>query len=266
MRRALLGAALAVSGFVLLLVVEAIVARVGVPDDDYRPPSDAPRTFGDPDAPRLTFVVLGDSTGAGRGADYEAGIAVGSARALARSGRRVTLVNLSVSGATLADVRAEQLDAAESTRPDLVLVSAGANDVTGLRSTGAIREDLEAIADRLGRDAPIVVTGSPDVGSAPRLAQPLRALAGLRAEQVNDTVREVVRERGLVFAPIAERTGPAFRRDRTLFAPDGYHPSADGYALWIPVLLEALETALSATEVVAFSRPRWVRADPAEHG
>lgn len=248
MRRVLLAAALAVGGFILLLVVEAIVARVGVPDDDYQPPSDAPRTFGDPDAPRLTFVVLGDSTGAGRGADYEAGIAVGSARALARSGRRVTLVNLAVSGATLADVRAEQVDAAASTRPDLVLLSAGANDVTGLRSSAAIREDLEAIADRLRRDAPIVVTGSPDVGSAPRLAQPLRAVAGIRAKQVNETVREVARERDLVFAPIAERTGPAFRRDRTLFAPDGYHPSADGYALWTPVLIEALESALRRSD------------------
>jgi lysophospholipase L1-like esterase len=244
MRRVLLAVVLAAGGFVLLLVVEAIVARITVPDDDYRPPPDAPRAFGNPDAPPLTLVVLGDSTGAGRGADYEAGIAVGSARALARGGRRVTLVNLSVSGATLADVRAEQLDAAARARPDLVLLSAGANDVTGLRSTGAIREDLEAIAGRLRPAAELVVTGSPDMGSVPRLAQPLRAVAGLRAEQVNRTVQEVVRERDLVLAPIAERTGPAFRRDRTLFAADGYHPSGAGYAIWIPVVVEALESAL----------------------
>lgn len=247
MRRALKGIALAGAGFVLVLVVEAVVARVTVPDDGYVPPSDAPRHFGSAGAPPLSLVVLGDSTGAGRGADYESGVAVGSARALAGMGRRVTLVNLSVSGATHADVRAGQLDAAVSARPDVVLLSAGANDVTALRGAGSIAADLGAIVDRLragAPDLPIVVTGAPDVGAAPRLAQPLRAIAGWRVGQVNDELEEVVRSRRLVLAPIAERTGPAFRRDRALFAADGYHPSAAGYALWLEVIREALSTAL----------------------
>jgi lysophospholipase L1-like esterase len=246
-RRVLLGVALAVAAFVVLLVIEAVVARVTVPDDGYVAPPAGPREFGDAEATPLSFVVLGDSTGAGRGADYDAGIAVGAARALAEGGRRVTLVNLAVSGATLADVRAEQLDAAMRAGPDLVLVSAGANDVTGLRRTGSIRADLEAITDGLREErpgVPIVVTGSPDVGSAPRFAQPLRAIAGWRAGQVNEMVEEVVRGRDLVLAPIAERTGPVFRRDRSLFAEDGYHPSAAGYDVWMPVLREALASAL----------------------
>jgi lysophospholipase L1-like esterase len=99
------------------------------------------------------------------------------------------------------------------------------------------------VVDRLREtspDLPIVVTGSPDVGSAPRLAQPLRAIAGWRAGQVNDGLADLVRDRRLTLAPIAERTGPAFRRDRSLFAADGYHPSAAGYAVWLPVLREAL--------------------------
>ncbi|MCA1612368.1 MAG: hypothetical protein LC780_16315, partial [Acidobacteria bacterium] len=57
--------------------------------------------------------------------------------------------------------------------------------------------------------------------------------------------RRAVTAHGLTFAAIAERTGPAFRRDRTLFASDRFHPNARGYALWAAVLDEALDAALA---------------------
>ena len=46
-------------------------------------------------------------------------------------------------------------------------------------------------------------------------------------------------------APIAERTGPSFRKDRTLFAADRFHPNARGYALWIAVINDALDAAIA---------------------
>jgi lysophospholipase L1-like esterase len=150
----------------------------------------------------------------------------------------------------MADVRADQLAAAVRRAPDLVLVAAGSNDVTHLRSSGTVRDDLVEVIDRLRAarcDVAIVVTGAADVGAAPRLAQPLRALAGLRTRQINAAVAEAARERDVVFAPIAERTGPLFRDDRSLFAPDDFHPSAAGYATWVPVLDEALGRALEQT-------------------
>lgn len=238
--------------FVALLGVEAVIAIQTVPDDDYRPPSSAPRTFTAAGAAApgaaartLRFVVLGDSTATGRGASYERGIAVGSARHLARL-RRVTLRNLGVSGARLGDVRREQLTAAAYRAPDVVLIAAGANDVTGLTRLDSVRKDLDAIADRL-RDArcdvAIVVTGSGDVGAVPRLAQPLRTVAGWRTKQVNGAIEDVARERGLVFAPLAKRTGRRFRADRSLFAADGFHPSAAGYGAWMGVIEAALDRA-----------------------
>lgn len=246
MKKLVLGVLLAAGGMILLLVVEAIVARVTVPDDGYVAPSPEPRTFGAGAQP-LSYVVLGDSTGTGRGASYERGIAVATARHLA-DGRRVTLTNLAVSGAKLGDVRDEQLPAAARLAPDVVLVAAGANDVTGLTTTGSVREHFEAIADTLRearRDVAIVVTGAPDMGSVPRFAQPLRTVAGWRTGQLNDAIEEVVRDRRLVLAPIADRTGPIFRDDHSLFAADGFHPDAEGYATWVPVLEEALDRALA---------------------
>ncbi len=240
--------ALATSALIALLLIEALIAVITVPDDGYRAPSPAARTFGSTGAqrPRLRYVVLGDSTATGRGAPYERGIAVATARHLtARS--PVTLTNLAVSGARFGDVRRGQLPAAVRSRPDVVLVAAGANDVTGLTRLRSVRSDLEQIVDRLRAarsDVAIVVTASPDVGAAPRLAQPLRMVAGWRTEQVNGAIKDVVRERGLVLAPIAARTGPLFRADRSLFAADDFHPSAAGYATWVPVIETALDRAL----------------------
>ncbi|MEJ7825621.1 MAG: SGNH/GDSL hydrolase family protein [Solirubrobacteraceae bacterium] len=231
-----------------VLGIEALIAVQTVPDDGYRPPSQAPRSFGQPGGgPPLRYVVLGDSTATGRGAPYERGIAVLTARHLA-AGRQVTLTNLAVSGARMGDVRRDQLPAAVRIAPDAVLISAGANDVTGLTRLGSATDDLQRIVDRL-RDArcdvAIVVTASPDMGAPPRLPQPLRAVAGWRSRQLNDAIRSVVRERDLVLAPIAQRTGQRFRDDRSLFAADGFHPSAAGYATWVPIIEAALDAALA---------------------
>ena len=259
-RRVLLWLAFAASALPALLAIEAMIAIYTVPDDGYRRPSPAPRAFGATDAerPRLRYVVLGDSTATGRGAPYDRGIAVATAGHLAARWP-VTLTNLAVSGARFGDLRRNQLPAAVRSRPDIVLVAAGANDVTGLTRVGSVRADLEKIVDRLRAarcDVAIVVTASPDVGAVPRLAQPLRAVAGLRTNQVNGAIEDVVRERGLVLAPIAARTGPLFRADRSLFAADDFHPSAAGYATWVPVLEAALDRALVRRAACAPRRAR----------
>jgi len=256
----LLWLAFAASALLALLAIEAMIAIYTVPDDGYRAPSPAPRGFGATDAerPRLRYVVLGDSTATGRGAPYDRGIAVATAGHLAAR-RPVTLTNLAVSGARFGDVRRDQLPPATRSRPDIVLVAAGANDVTSLTPVGSVPADLEVIVDRLRAvrcDVAIVVTASPDVGAVPRLAQPLRAVAGWRTHQVNGAIEAVVRERGLVLAPIAARTGPLFRADRSLFAADGFHPSAAGYATWVPVLEAALDRALVRRAACAPRRAR----------
>jgi lysophospholipase L1-like esterase len=86
----------------------------------------------------------------------------------------------------------------------------------------------------------IVITGSPDMGAPPRIPRLLRGLASCRTTSVNRMFEAEVARDGLTLARIAAATGPLFRRDRTLFAADGFHPNARGYATWIPVLNEAL--------------------------
>ena len=228
-----------------LLAAALVGCHTSRPEPAPTQTHDAPVTLGS--GPPLRYLVLGDSTAVGVGANYEQGIVLETARHLARS-RRVELVNLAVSGARFRDVLRDQLPRARDFKPDLVLLDVGANDVTHLTSSRSVRRDLEEIIRLIlaaNCEARIVVTGSPDMGSPPRIPFFLRGIAAIRARRINRIAKRAVSVHDLTFAPIAERTGPAFRRDRTLFAPDRFHPNARGYALWVPVLDEALDAALA---------------------
>lgn len=194
----------------------------------------------------LSYVVLGDSTAAGIGAPYEDGIAVQTTKHLA-SWRRVTMHNFSVSGARMRDVLEKQLPHAEKVRTDLVLISVGANDVTHLTGIPSMRRRLRESVRRLRTVNPqvrIVITGAPDMGSPPRIPWILRGISSVRTSMVNRMFRSEAAKLGLVFAPIAERTGPLFRRDRTLFDTDRFHPNGRGYATWVSVLNPSLDISL----------------------
>ena len=207
--------------------------------------SRAPVQFGE-SGHHLIYVVLGDSTAAGIGGSYDRGIAVTTARELA-SRYRVTMTNLSVSGAQLRDVRQKQLAAAAALRPDVVLLSAGANDVTHLTPIGSMRRDLREIVQQLRAVNPevrIVITGSPDMGAPPRIPRLLRGLASHRTKLANRMFEREAAAQHLTLAPIARTTGPLFRADHSLFADDRFHPNDRGYATWFPALHQALAEAL----------------------
>jgi len=190
----------------------------------------------------LRFAVLGDSTSVAQGGEYSEGYASGTARYLAQQ-HRITWKNVGVSGARAADVAASQAAQAASFKPDIALIGVGANDVTHLTSIDAVRASLESAIGQLQTASPdikIILTGSPDMGSPPRIPQPLRWAAGERTKHLNAAIRSLANGQSIIFAPIAERTGPAFRANHGLFAADKFHPNTEGYQLWTPVIIDAL--------------------------
>ena len=231
---------------VCTLISLSLLNRCSTAPSTFRNPSREPVRFGDKGS-ALTYVVMGDSTAAGEGAPYAQGIAVGTASALSAD-HRVTMTNLGVSGARIGDVVNDQVADAVRLHPDLVLLSVAANDVTHLSSVSAMESSLLRIIRALKTTNPaiaIVVTGSPDMGSPPRIPRLLRGLASRRTEAINHMFRRVAADEHLTFAPIADATGPLFRKDRSLFADDRFHPNARGYATWIRVLNEAIARAIT---------------------
>ena len=221
----------------VVLVVEAGLARRGEMLEG--PPLKLGGLVGEGSQPPLRVVWLGDSTAAGVGASTVA-TALPSQVAAALD-RPVDLAVLARSGATVADVVRHQLPALAGLGPDLVFVSVGANDVTHLTSRADFERAYRRLLAGLPESAEVVVLGVPDMGAIPRLAQPLRAVAGFRGRQLDDVVREVAGDTGGGYVDIAGQAGPPFRRDPDrFFAADRYHPSDAGYELWADAVGEVV--------------------------
>ena len=240
-------------GVVALVLVCALVIGVEIwlalsreylPTD---PPMALGGTFGDPDAEPLNFVVLGDSTAAGLGADDPSGAyATVLAQRLARERNlRVELTALGVSGARVADVLEEQVPQVAALNPDLVFVGIGANDVTHVTPLSRVERDMRLLIQRLkATGAEVVVAGAPDM-RATAWHQPLRWLAGIRGDQVADTIESVGRAQGVGVVELADETGPHFEADpEPHFSDDDFHPSSLGYRRWADAIYPVLEARL----------------------
>jgi lysophospholipase L1-like esterase len=194
---------------------------------------------------KLTYLVMGDSTAVSQGGEYVKGYASTSAKYLSKN-YLVTWVNVGVSGARAKDVASMQLAKATVHKPDLVLIAVSANDVTHLTSIGSVQKSLTTTIDDLRQansKVQIILTGSPDMGSVPRFAQPVRWYMGKRTVEINHMVAKLAKEKGVIFAPIAEKTGSTFRAHPELFAADKFHPNTQGYELWNPVIQGAIDAA-----------------------
>ena len=236
-----------------VLAVEVHLARNG-PHLPETAPFDHDRRVGGP-GPALRLVWLGDSTAAGVGASsVEHAIPHLVAAALDRP---VDVVSRAVSGDRVADVVADQLDGLAELRPDVVLVSVGANDVIHLTSRADFRRSYERMVGSVPDGALLVLLGVPDMGAPTRYAQPLRATAGLRGRQLDEIVRGLARDAGATYVDIAGQTGPTMRSDPDrYFAVDRFHPSDEGYQQWADAVVAELARALPTHEREAVSADR----------
>lgn len=231
---------------VLFLVVQLLIIRfngdpVAVPDIPRQP-----KTAGTTGAP-LRYAVMGDSTAISQGSKYEDGFAIATTNRLAES-YTVTMINTGVSGATTPEIQRDQLETVRQFRPDIVLLAAGANDATHFVRSPATEKAVQAIVSGLKAVNPevrIIVTGSPAMDSVGRFPPGSKWLLRLRTERVNRVFEKLIQKNNLSFAPIADKTRSAFLADPTLTAADNFHPNARGYALWTPVINEAIDRSLS---------------------
>ncbi len=171
----------------------------------------------------LLYVAVGDSAAQGVGArDLDASyVGLLAARLQRSTGRTVRVVNLSRYGARLDDALERQLPELAALRPDLVTVAIGANDM--------VAYDVELFADQFGR---LLAALPPHavVADLPCFHVGDRELDAVLASR---TIADLVRARGLAFAPLHRVTEK--RRGWGSFPEftwDQFHPSALGYRVW----------------------------------
>jgi acyl-CoA thioesterase I len=199
--------------------------------------------------PQLTYVVMGDSTSIGQGAEYNHSYAMKSAEHLAQK-YAVTLINTGVSGARTADILSDQIDEAIRHKPDVVLLGVGANDVTHFTNTQHLQNSLQQIIDALKQANPevrIIATRSPAMDSVSRFPLISKFILRIRTTQVNKAFDLIIEKNNLTPALIAEGTRDAFLADPSLTAADNFHPNEKGYALWTPIINSALDLAVDSS-------------------
>lgn len=205
--------------------------------------ADGPRQgrVGNADRPALRVLALGDSPFEGVGiARIEDTLPVRLAERLSEAEHAaVEWRILAKNGATARGLRDRLLPKVEPEPFDLILISAGVNDVTGLTRGSdflAALDDLLAALRAHSPQAQLVLLGIPPMQAFPLLPQPLRAWLGGRSRRLEALGIEIARRHRALHSAIHIAPLPE------LFASDGFHPSELGHARWSNEVMQQLQS------------------------
>ncbi|MDZ4674004.1 MAG: GDSL-type esterase/lipase family protein [Gemmatimonadota bacterium] len=185
------------------------------------------------------YVAIGDSSTEGLddpdGRGHFRGWADRLAEQVAVAQGGLHYANLAVRGRRTRQVLEDQLNPALALAPDLVTIFTGTNDVVSRRfDPEAIRRDLAAMHHPLVDSGATVLTFTlPDLSPI----MPLARLLGGRIATLNDVVRQVAAEAGVIlldFARIPTTTDPR------LWSADRFHANSAGHTRIAAALALAL--------------------------
>jgi lysophospholipase L1-like esterase len=187
----------------------------------------------------VRFLALGDSIIDGVGtADVSASLPGQFARLLAQQTRQSVFWRVEgKSGFAIDDILERLESLRDITPPDIVLVSVGVNDVTGLSSTRRWRAKLEELLnlmDQYWPGARIIFAGLPPMSEFPLPPQPLRFTLGLRAATLDQIAAEII-----ATYPNARHVPTLIDPQQPGFCEDGFHPSAESCTLWASHILQS---------------------------
>jgi lysophospholipase L1-like esterase len=171
------------------------------------------------------WVAVGDSTAQGIGASAPDRGYVGQLLVRLRDEQRRPwrVVNLSATGARVADVVREQVPRInEVGEPELITCAAGANDVIRL----GFRRVAEALRELIRALPPNAVLATIPQGLLPG-----------RTRELNQIIRADAPAAGLRIADAWAHTGPPWRGK---YAADEFHPNDTGYGEWCGSFAEAI--------------------------
>jgi len=190
---------------------------------------------------RLHLLAMGDSIIAGVGTGtIEQSLPVQFAVAIAEA--RMCSVHWAIKGANGADIfdlrnSINQLPSGQ--QADVILISIGVNDVTGLSSTRYWRSQLNQLMLELRIKWPqagVIFAGLPPMGRFPLPPQPLRFTLGQRATTLDTIAADIISQQaGMLHIPTDINP---LEQD---FCEDGFHPSAESCGNWARELAQRFE-------------------------
>lgn len=191
----------------------------------------------------VIYVALGASDSVGVGAlspEREGWVPVLAGKLPPTS----TLINLGISGALLRQAVDQQLPVALASRPDVITVWLGVNDLNARVPLERYRAELDQLLSQLrtGTDAAIFVGNLPDVTSLRAYERADRAALRDQVQRWNRTIADVCATRQVVLVDLFARwTGLAEHPE--YIASDGFHPSSTGHRRLAEEFFQAISSA-----------------------
>jgi acyl-CoA thioesterase-1 len=176
------------------------------------------------------YVALGDSIGQAIGASKPQNGYVGliAKHIEQETGRRVRIVNLSVTGAKVSDLLNTQLPDLHKYQPDLITVEIGANDMRSYDSA-TFRTQYEQLVKALPADKS-VIANVPYFGT--------RKGSNPQIIDANRTVSELTHTYSIptadVYSSLKAQQSPY------IYAIDFFHPNDRGYRIWYNAYLPVI--------------------------
>jgi lysophospholipase L1-like esterase len=188
----------------------------------------------------ITYVAIGASDAVGVGAanpESDGWVP----RFAARLGPNVRLVNLGVSGSTLAQAMGEQLGPAVDARPDVITVWLAVNDLNARVPLDRYTADLDALLGELeSTQARVFVGNVPDLAALAAYRGVDPALLNAEVSRWNAAIAATATKHGATLVDLHARWEQV-REHPEYVAVDGFHPSSEGYKALADVFGEALD-------------------------
>lgn len=241
------GLSLLGAGLYGVLRAEAKLARKAIGNADGEPPDSTGWYGRGRPGPAIKVALLGDSSAAGYGVDRveETTGAVLASGLTERADRRVYLREFAKVGAQSSDLDG-QVSRALPIEPDVAVILIGANDVTHtMLPSQSVRFLGESVRRLREAGIEVVVGTCPDLGTVKPIAPPLKQVARTWSRRLAAAQTIAVVEAGGRTVSLGAILGPEFEAaPAQYFGPDQFHPSAEGYASLVGVLLPSTLAAL----------------------
>lgn len=191
------------------------------------------------------LLIAGDSTGVGTGASDPSRSLAGR---ISREFPFLEIENVSEDGAGAPDICKQILSAGDGPF-DVVLISAGEDDVLFLADPDTLRSSVLQVIHLASRKAPcVILLGTENIGLKPAFFPPIDRFYTARSRKTRDMLILVSRETGTEYVdPFREKEADPFPEDpKRCYAGDLLHPGNEGYAR----LYEDLKKQTTFTETL----------------
>ncbi len=186
---------------------------------------------------KKSLLHVGESTVAGVGVvEFQQGLTAHVIRYLTAPDSPWAWQAMGQNGATIAELNKQLKTEVLKNDPSVILLTMGVNDTTAMTRRGSWVKNLKHCIDTIeqrrlnveSEGAPVNVcfTQVPPMHLFPALPFPLNLFLGLRAWQLDNSLRQLCVQQDWTHLKIE------MPLEKEWMATDGYHPNAEGYKRW----------------------------------